>query len=271
MTWRHGSSALFDVDERFNAPEAKIIPGDPCAGFRRSRRWIPRTTRRASRRLANLGAWRTELYSGGGAFAFQGTERLSRVPAMETVSLRHAGARWLRDSEVPEELPMRGGCSPRGEDLAGSVTTERELPTSRGHPSVRHRRWKCGLASGPMRQREMARAVGGFGPAGVRMWKWAELKAVGPGSYFILFLFFDFLFSLIFKFHLNFKLEFKLVSSLFSIYIVTLKVLILETYKLPLYLYSPSFTILYSKLNLCFSPISHSSFFLYRYFYPCYW
>jgi hypothetical protein len=55
--------------------------------------------------------------------------------------------------------------------------------------------------------------------------KWAEMKAVGPGSSFILF-FPDLLFSLIFKFHLNFELEFKLVSSLFSIYIVTLKVLI---------------------------------------------
>jgi hypothetical protein len=59
---------------------------------------------------------------------------------METVSLRRAGARRLRDSEVPGELPMRGGCGPRGEDLAGSVTTERELPTSLGHPSVRHGR-----------------------------------------------------------------------------------------------------------------------------------
>jgi hypothetical protein len=59
-TWRRGSPAWFNVDERFNAPEAKTIPGDPCAGFRRSRRWIQSTTRRASRRLANLGARRTE-------------------------------------------------------------------------------------------------------------------------------------------------------------------------------------------------------------------
>jgi hypothetical protein len=78
---------------------------------------------------------------------------------------------------------------------------------------------------------------------------------------FVLFFSFSIPFPLIFKFHLNFELEFKLVSSLFSIYIVTLKVLILETYKFPLYLYSTSFTILYSKFNLCFSPISHSLFF----------
>jgi hypothetical protein len=32
---------------------------------------------------------------------------------METVSLRRAGARRLRDSEVPGELPMRGGRGPR--------------------------------------------------------------------------------------------------------------------------------------------------------------
>jgi hypothetical protein len=50
---------------------------------------------------------------------------------------------------------------------------------------------------------------------------------------------------LIFKFNLNFEFEFKLVSSLFLIYIVTLKILILEIYKLPLYLYSSSFTIFY--------------------------
>jgi hypothetical protein len=96
-----------------------------------------------------------------------------------------------------------------------------------------------------------------------RAGKWAELVSSGPSSQYFLSLFFIlflFLFSLIFKFHLNFELGFKLVSSLFSIYIVTLKVLILEIYKFPLYLYSPSFTILYSKLNLCFSPISHSLF-----------
>jgi hypothetical protein len=81
------------------------------------------------------------------------------------------------------------------------------------------------------------------------------MKADGLVSSFILF-FPDFLFSLIFKFHLNFELEFKLVSSLFSIYIVTLKLLILEIYKFALYLYSSPLPFLYSKLNLCFSPTS---------------
>jgi hypothetical protein len=66
------------------------------------------------------------------------------------------------------------------------------------------------------------------------------------------FLFLISLFSLIFKFNLNFELKFKLVSSLFSIYNVTLKVLILEIYKFPLYLYSSSFTIFIFKTQLMF-------------------
>jgi hypothetical protein len=125
---------------------------------------------------------------------------------------------------------------------------------------------RCADFVGPQaRQRDAwcARAVGGFWAGGSEDVEMGRIEGSRPREFLYSFSFFYFLFSLIFKFHLNFELEFKLVSSLFSIYIMTLKVLILETYKLPLYLYSPSFTILYSKLNLCFSPISHSSFFFY--------
>jgi hypothetical protein len=49
-----------------------------------------------------------------------------------TWSLRRVGARSLRNSEVPRELPARGERGPRGEDLAGSVTKEREQRLRRG-------------------------------------------------------------------------------------------------------------------------------------------
>jgi hypothetical protein len=69
-----------------------------------------------------------------------------------------------------------------------------------------------------MRQREMARAVGGFGPAGVRMWKWAELKVVGPGSSFIVFLFlFPFLsyFQVPFEFRIRIQTCIKFILNLY--------------------------------------------------------
>jgi hypothetical protein len=50
----------------------------------------------------------------------------------EIWSLRRVGARSLRNSEVPGELPARGERGPRGEDLAGSVTKEREQRLTRG-------------------------------------------------------------------------------------------------------------------------------------------
>jgi hypothetical protein len=52
-----------------------------------------------------------------------------------TWSLRRVGARSLRNSEVPGELPARGERGPRGEDLAVSVTKERKQRLTRG-PSV---------------------------------------------------------------------------------------------------------------------------------------
>ena len=38
----------------------------------------------------------------------------------------------MRNSEVPGELPARGERGPHGEDLAGSVTKEREKRLTRG-------------------------------------------------------------------------------------------------------------------------------------------
>jgi hypothetical protein len=79
-----------------------------------------------------------------------------------------------------------------------------------------------------------------------------------------LLLFFSFLFLFfISKFNLNSNLTSNLVKILSSNYIVTLTILILEIYKFPLYLYSFSFTLLNSKLNLCFNPISNPFFYIF--------
>jgi hypothetical protein len=141
------------------------------------------------------------------------------------------------------------GRSARTADFVGGA------PTKLG--TVCYERWKTSAMRVPL-ARDSARWKS-TGPRARIQGKEEVGRNEGSRPREFLYSFFpDFLFSLIFKFHLNFEFEFKLVSSLFSIYIVTLKVLILETYKFPLYLYSPSFTILYSKLNLCFSPISYS-------------
>jgi hypothetical protein len=79
-----------------------------------------------------------------------------------------------------------------------------------------------------------------------------KLGTVGPGSPLFFSILFSIPFSLFPSLNLNFELEFKLVSSLFSIYNVTLKVLILEIYKFPLYLYSSSFTIFIFKTQFMF-------------------
>jgi hypothetical protein len=143
------------------------------------------------------------------------------------------------------------------------VIRKSRRPRLGGLASVGEIRGEEALSSGAHGQRRSRRASAckekGLGRAGV-IPRWARSGSGGPFRV-VFVLFFSFSISFIFKFHLNFELEFKLVSSLFSIYIVTLKVLILETYKFSLYLYSTSFTILYSKFNLCFSPISHSLFF----------
>jgi hypothetical protein len=84
-------------------------------------------------------------------------------------------------------------------------------------------------------------------PGGPNSRQWAQVASF---SFSVFFFFSPFQF-LIFKFNLNFKLEFKLVSSLFSIYNVTFKVLNFgNIYKFPLHLYSFSFPSSFPHLKL---------------------
>lgn len=92
-------------DEQFNAPETKTSLGDPCAGTKGSRRWIPHTKRGTSRRRATLGARRVEFYPGGGAFAFWGTKKRSGVPGDGAGSLLHVEARQLRGPRDHRSAP----------------------------------------------------------------------------------------------------------------------------------------------------------------------
>jgi hypothetical protein len=145
-----------------------------------------------------------------------------------TWSLRHVGARPLRNSEVPWELPARGGRGPRGEDLAGSVTKEREQRLTRGLGGA-----ACARLTGELAELVHLPSNGrGDVREGRRLTRWVRLSAprwwVGPRgegwlngprvevqahSLFSPFIFFsDFLFLyfyfLEFKFEFNFNCEF---------------------------------------------------------------
>jgi hypothetical protein len=120
-TWQRGSLVQFDTDEQFSAPGTKTSPGDPCAGFKGSRRWTHTLNGGqidGEQHLARGGLGSTTAAT---LLSSREREAVKGVRVTETRSLRRVGARPLHNSKVPRELPARGRRGPRGEDLAARL------------------------------------------------------------------------------------------------------------------------------------------------------